>query len=714
MFETPIFLIAALVGGLIPLLLHMMQRRRAQAMPFPTLRFLRMAQHSSSRRIRIEHLLLWLLRTLIMVLLGLAFAMPVLRSAGGGLLGRAPRDIAIVLDVSYSMGYLAGRETAFDQAVDTAVDLIEGLGESDRYVIILAGENPRALIAEPIADKPSGIAQVRALKPAYETSRLLPAVTMARDVLREHAGRRQQELHILTDNQAQAWGASGAAPETAAADPADGRLTVFVTISGAPAPENLTPRAIELQPTVLSAGGGARLSVELGHTGPPRETTVTFFINEREQARRAVTSGLPQTGRITFTVPPLPPGVHTGRVETPADNLPADDAFHFLLRVRDTMPTLVCGAPDDTFFLRAALQAAGGGAAAFTAVAPEALGAETLSDYATIFLCNALPLPGQVMMALERFVQRGGLLVLFPGSRAGVGDYRAWQVLPGVPRAVHDMARAQTRQTMHWVMPGHPVLQGMDAALTTPVVAVQRALRWDTLADDAVTLVAMGEDQPLLLERPAGDGRVLMVAVSADRAWSNFPLTPFYLPIVAQMVEYGSGLGSAPPFVWGGALPALERIMPDAGPGLRLSAPDGRPVPVRSVVQDGQTQLMLEDARQPGIYRRTDREPPVPALAINLPREESDLTPLDPGGLEALLGVDSLHIAIDRETLAGLLRQHRLGRTYGELLLWIVLLLVVAEFVVANWLARGRAPASDAFSLAPSGRVQGHAGAGLS
>ena len=92
-----------------------MQNKRKVQLPFPTLRFLKLAEKHSSRRIRLENFLLWLLRTLIMALLGMAFAMPMIRSSGLGWLGDAPRDVAIVLDASYSMGYHTERGTVWDK-----------------------------------------------------------------------------------------------------------------------------------------------------------------------------------------------------------------------------------------------------------------------------------------------------------------------------------------------------------------------------------------------------------------------------------------------------------------------------------------------------------------------------------------------------------------------------------------------------------------------
>src|SRR3954469_13224291 len=127
MFLSPLFLIAAGLGAAVPLMLHLMQNRKKIQLPFPTLRFLKLAEKHSSRRIRLENFALWLLRTLIMALLGMAFAMPMIRRSGLAFLGDAPRDVAIVLDVSSSMGYHTDRGTVWDRSIEAAVAIIEGL-----------------------------------------------------------------------------------------------------------------------------------------------------------------------------------------------------------------------------------------------------------------------------------------------------------------------------------------------------------------------------------------------------------------------------------------------------------------------------------------------------------------------------------------------------------------------------------------------------------
>jgi hypothetical protein len=137
-FLNPIFL-AFGAAVLIPLVLHMIQSSRTVRLPFSTVRFLKLAAKRSSRRIKMENFLLWLLRTLLMALLTVAFAMPMIRTKDfGNLLGRAARDVAIVIDASYSQDYKTGRQKVWNQATDVAASIIEGLSDKDRFCVYLA------------------------------------------------------------------------------------------------------------------------------------------------------------------------------------------------------------------------------------------------------------------------------------------------------------------------------------------------------------------------------------------------------------------------------------------------------------------------------------------------------------------------------------------------------------------------------------------------
>jgi hypothetical protein len=726
------FAVGAVAAVMVPLILHLIQARRTVRLPFSTIRFLQLAQRRSSQRIRMENLLLWLLRTLLLLALALAFAMPMLRNrAFGDWFGRSSRDIGIVIDGSYSMAYNLGRGTAWDRAIEQAVALIEGLSEQDRFCIFVARDRVDPVIEQLSSDREEALRRLRGLKFGQTSSQLAPALADANSALMESTEKRERELHLITDGQALPWrsfgeaeaakpaaavppaNATAATGATAAAigawDPAkaDERVTCFVSLIGATAPENRTVVDVEIEPSLIVAGAAAKVSVRLGYTGPVGDSAATLFVDDREVANRSVTVTEEGGPELSFLVPPLAKGRHAGRIELPTDNLALDNDFHFILRVEDRVPVLAVGGREDLLFLRAALSAGGGkGTINAEYIEPKDLAGEKLEDFTCVFLCNAIPLSATEVRALEQFVEAGGLLVLFPGNRGTPADYAGWRVLPGRPVALREVPLSRRKQILGWLLPGHPILKDLDPGSTPPEVAVQRALSWEQLDPQAEKLVAHG-DQPFLLGRPAGRGYVLQFAVSADRGWSDLPLSPYFLPILHQVVRFSAGVRGLAPYVWCTPQLPLEAYLPGATVDSVLQGPANRRVPVRSTLVEGRTSLYVEDLTEAGLYRMAAAggDAPAPALAVNMVREESQLAPLETDDLPARLGLKNVQVVRSVEELKAQVEESRVGRTFGEHLLWLALLLAILEFFYANFLVRSAPTLSERLTIEASGKV---------
>lgn len=123
------FLNSALLFGLfaliVPLLVHLLNRRRFEVVDWAAMQFLRISK-KTRRKIVHEHLLLMLIRMLLLAVLVLALAAPVVdlrcvsRLPGGSrlaqLAGQVDRDVVLIIDGSYSMDYRWKDKTAHDEA----------------------------------------------------------------------------------------------------------------------------------------------------------------------------------------------------------------------------------------------------------------------------------------------------------------------------------------------------------------------------------------------------------------------------------------------------------------------------------------------------------------------------------------------------------------------------------------------------------------------
>ena len=82
------------------------------------------------RKINLRRILILILRTLAVMMLVFAFARPTLRSAGFLIPGKAPKNVVVCLDVSYSMGVNHETGTAFTIAKELAGDIVDQAGKT--------------------------------------------------------------------------------------------------------------------------------------------------------------------------------------------------------------------------------------------------------------------------------------------------------------------------------------------------------------------------------------------------------------------------------------------------------------------------------------------------------------------------------------------------------------------------------------------------------
>ena len=723
-FLSPLFLGAA-GAAVLPLILHLMARRKTLRMPFSTIRFLRLAQKQSSTKVRMENFLLWLLRTLLMLLIAFAFARPVAQLAGhstfGALLGSARRDVAIVWDGSYSMSYEINGRSVWDASKDAVISIIRGLDKGDRVTLFIAADRVEPVIGQPTTDLEFAASTVKAQPFRFTPSSLSDATLAALDSIKNSPNER--EVYIVTDGQSSAWdgfratGTASAATSLSAWDPArvDKSLPFFVSLFGARDPVNTAPIEVEVQPPLIMADTSPELQVTIGHTGQAQQTSVALSVDQHEVVRRSVDLQANGGYNMMFTIPPMAPGVHAVRIRTADDPLMLDNDYLLLLKVRDNLPVLVAGSEDDAFFLDHALAPSDTAQVKTKLIAPELLSSETLDNYPCIFLVNALPLTGPAIASLQDYVRRGGVVAIFPGDRAKPEDYNALACIPARVRGIVDNGDAADREPLVLLDPLDPLFAGLKMPPgVSPSAAVQRRLAFDKLGPDTKALVGASSENPLLLSRTFGAGRVLLFSVSADRQWSDLPLSPFFLPLVHQAVRLACGIGQDKVQVQPSSAFVLSDVISRVPDGATLIAPDNSSLPIRKVQKsaaEGDYSLVVDNVTQPGYYFLSQTGPaaPEPLMAVNLDRTESDLKPIAPDQIPGVMGLKNVTVSTSADELQRQVQEHRVGRPLSEAALWAVLIVSALELYVANRACRRRASLSDTLTVNASGRVLSNA-----
>src|SRR4030095_14792620 len=198
-FLAPLFFVA-LAGLAIQVLLHLTQREKKQIVHFPSLMFVRRIPSESVRRRKIHNWLLLMVRLAALALIIFAFARPLIsRADQAPPPGAGAREVVILVDGSYSMGY----GDHWQRAVGAARDQINRLNASDRGSVVVFGSSADILLRT-TSERDRLTAALTASQPRPSATRFAPALKVTGSILAESSLPRR-EVVLISDFQRGGW-----------------------------------------------------------------------------------------------------------------------------------------------------------------------------------------------------------------------------------------------------------------------------------------------------------------------------------------------------------------------------------------------------------------------------------------------------------------------------------------------------------------------------
>ncbi|MEX0802778.1 MAG: BatA domain-containing protein [Candidatus Binatia bacterium] len=692
-FLHPIFLFG-LVAASLPLVIHLLNRRKLNRLRFPAVRFILLSQKRISRSYRLRHWLLLALRTMALVLLALLLANPIFQTGAGLFAGGGPVSLVLLLDNSLSMTW-SGDGIGFKKAKEAARLFISSLNDGDRAAIIptsISGKEPIRLKGE----KEVLLKEIDQIEIADGTANLSAALGKAYEILSEPAG--QKEIRFISDLGLTGWDQFSMS-SLRQVDPAVPLKAIRV--GRKQPPPNGTVKEIR----AVGQGVGVDLPLHL-------EAVVANF-SDREikdllvqlsidgQNKDQKLTSLPAKGETTvsFQTRLARAGSHAGQLTLKKDGLAGNTAVHFGLHAEDKLKILVVdGDPQtslvqsETFFLTRALNPTGERESARflpTVIIPEGLNAAALDSYQVVVLCNVAALPDGFVAKLQDYLRQGGGLLIFGGDRVQAEHYNAklGKILQTPVRDKKLAGEASGEKVGKFDLT-HPALQGFSDTLLQESIKSARVWGYSRIAASGKSvLISLANGDPLLMEQKIGPGRVIFVTTSADRDWTDLPLKTAYLPMVQSLTNYlaGGKRGILDGGINVGSAKEISLPPNYVGKTLRITKPNKqRSELVLGAAQD-RAQGSFDNNDVAGIYRLSlaaggDKETGTPQLyAVNPPFLESRLDEISERELQAKLNPIRAEV-VPVETL-------QQGGTRTDLALPLLGLLL-ATLLLEGWVAQ--------------------------
>ncbi len=708
------FILIGLAAAAIPVLLHLLNLRKLRTIEFSTLTFLKELQKTKIRRIKIRQWLLLVLRTLLVILLVMAFARPTLRGTLAGAFGERARTTSVfILDDSQSMTALDDGGEFFEQAKESALRVLDLFKDGDEVVLLKLSDVRRGTTGEvrPTRNIELLRSTLRETKPSFHHNTIEDALRLSAKLLSASTNF-NKEIYLVSDFQQGTVASKPPAlftPENLFPEP----TRLFLVNIGKAQPKNVGLESVTIPNSLFEPGKPftVRARVHNADKSALRNHVASLYVNGERVAQQAVDLQGGSSADIEFTAVPKSTGIVEGMVELENDDLEFDNRRFFTFEIPAQIRVLLVGSSGDVQYIRLALgarQTSTGSALLVREVLPERLSASDVNAANVIVVSNPRDLTTIQADKFQSFLRAGGGLIVFPGAQTLPNSYNSGFAsklkLPQLLAVEHLQTKSSETEsfvTFDRVELRHPLFQGMFEESPVPPSPRQQPghqrsvespqiksyARFQT-PPQARTVIALSNGVPFLLELNTGGGRVLIFSTAANPEWSDFPLKGLFVPLVHRSVSY---LAQGPLKQHDLLVGEEETVRSRLHSNQRWTILS--PTKDETVVQPSSTGtesvVRFHETDMPGIYAVNSGKTVVQKFAVNMNPDESRTAKIEESELAKVfqrLGIteQSLRRVQATPDIRQAVLQARFGVELWKQFLIAALIIAIAEMLVAR------------------------------
>jgi len=566
----------------VPLLIHLFNKRRYRIKQWAAMEFLMAAFKRTRRRLRLENIILLLIRCLIIILLALAMARPFVSSDSlASALVSARRDVVVVLDNSFSMDYrITPDETCFDLAkkkISALLNRLDG-ARGDTATLVLMEMIPELVV--PFHSSPQeALARLERLRsPSFQSADFSSlAVFLAGEMSTSIEG--VKEVYIFTDLQGLTLGREEGQSRAATA-----KLIKQAKDKGA------RISFVDVGPQIQYPPNAAVVEVNTLEPYVTTELPTTFIATVRNYGDKEVldcrgafmldgkaletrTLNLKPRNSATAecTVRISDPGFHNISFRLERDNLPIDDELWRSLDAREAVKILIVDGsyPDDSVRSSASelmwvinparMDGGGDKGTVFDSTTVDFkqfnAGRVDLISYDLVILADVEGFSEEMTDVLLNYVQGGGSAVFFMGDMI---DSTAWNhrlfsetetnLLPcSLGQSKGESERSDSVEYFKLSVPdlSHPIFEVFNDPRYKALLEVPffKFISVENMHSDAKIIAnftdSLDRSYPAIIEKNVGSGKTVLFTTSLSSSWNLLSESPVtFLPLVHSLLYH--------------------------------------------------------------------------------------------------------------------------------------------------------------------------------
>ena len=693
--------IIGLLGVAVPIIIHLLYRKHRRQTDWAAMELLRKALVTRSGQVKIEDLLILVLRCLALALLALALMRITLDSNSA--IGEKRIGMVVAIDASYSMNH--GEFSRFKSAVAKAEEILKQTAkEGDPVSIVLMSSRPEILLRSARYDPVQVETILKALNSAGPNSLNLETNIELLDELVAELKTPAKEVFLITDSQEMDWAELPPAALNSLENLQE-NANVFVIPAVTEGEDNLAIESLNYTWGSLRKSGEARFTALVRNTGRSSDESATleFFIDDTRTKRVAVGSLAAGESRpIEFTTQFDKAGNVRLRAElVNNDGLADDNVRYAVAQIRPGIRVLllegdienVVGNRSGGYYAKVALSPQDSDeeeGVIVNEIDPADFALEKLKDYDVVVMNNVLTVSPSSAKRLKRFVSEGGGLIVFAGDRVEASDYNQSLGAAGegiLPAELGEVSSSETEEgwTMEAAKSDH-LLARLTARYPEKLLdAIRITKQFEaTPTENSEVLITSQSGNPVLLSRSTGSGTVLLFTTSASKRWNNLPREPLYAILLQQAVTMLTSNPDRLQLTVGNDA-SLLLTKREAGEFVDLLRPDTKEPEEIRVIQNGDQLAAPVSLTKRGIYEiKAEEGKPGVAIAANVNASESNVRIVESAALSNTLDSTGVQVLNREGSPSKAIKDARRGSELSQRLLLAALIVFILQSILAR------------------------------
>ena len=599
----------ALAALAIPILLHLFYFRRFRKVDFSNVRFLKEIKQETQNRSRLRNLLVLAARLLAFAALILAFAQPFLPNPESKNI--QVEQVGIFIDNSYSMSARASDVTLLEKAKQRAREILNAYTDNVEFSILtneLAGISQRNLSRE---DALVAIEDIKLSAARRDIGQILPQFSR----LASSSANSAMPVFIISDFQESQFDLAQLEQ--------DSSLALKMVPVAAVSNQNVSIDSVWMMNPLQIAGEPVEMLVRLTNHGSESAEAVRLSVKSQGIQQPFGIRSIPGQSSLVDTLRLSLQGSDYVNASVEITDFPVeyDDHYFISYPLRTRLKILSLGEADNNPFLESAIRAAP--VLEHDRQNFARANYSSFGDYDLILLEDLADISGGLAQTLVEYVENGGKLLIFPGTRVTPGNGYStllgrlgYKSLSGLESGNFEGGKINTQSFVF-----EDVFERAPSRSALP----SSKQRYKLSGNVAESLLSFRDDQPMLMSRRQGAGLAYLAAIPLDEEVSTLVKTAeVFVPMLYKMALSG---GDAAPLAYTIGAGTTAGFALSAGTGeqaLRLSNGEETFIPAQRILGN-RVSLSFGDApSSAGAFELLDsRDSALANLSFNYPREES-------------------------------------------------------------------------------------------